>query len=93
MKQREYGMAESSKQPMHYTEAMRVIGYFIAQEHLSEVSILEYSEGWIIHGLTFKSTPQGFTRVMNDYLLSHEDLHRLKAQMEGMRRDKGRRWI
>ncbi len=85
-------MAQNTKQ-LDYPEAMRVIGQFIEQERLSEVSILEYDQGWIIHGLTFKSTAQGFIRIASDHILSHEDVRRLHAQFEAKRQEQSKwRW-
>lgn len=86
-------MTETVKQPLDYAKVLRVIGQFIQQERLSEVSVLEYQDGWIIHGLTFKSTPQGFVRVSSDFLLSHEDVRNMQARLETQRRDaQKRRW-
>lgn len=85
-------MKEKAKKPLNYLEAMHAIGHFIEQEHLSEVSVLEYKDGWIIHGITFHQTAHGFVRVLCDHVLSHNDVHRLQSQLENRGQVK-RRWL
>ncbi len=79
-----------------YPEIMRTLGHFIQREHLSEVSIVEFDQGWIISGLTFKSTAQGFIRVPTDFVLSHEDIRTMTEELMGQRRQEApvkRRWL
>lgn len=86
-------MAETIKQRPDYIETMRVLGQFIQDQGLSEVSILESNQGWIIHGLTFKSTSYGFVQVTSDHLLTHEDVRKLQVQFKEQRREASkRRW-
>jgi hypothetical protein len=72
-------------QRIEYTDLLRALGHFIQQEHLSEVSIVEFDRGWIVAGLTYKSTAQGFIRVPADFTLSHEQVHTLAEQLEQKR--------
>ena len=65
-----------------YPELLRALGYFIQQEHLSEVSILEFDGGWVVAGLTFRATAQGFIRVPADFVLSHEDIRTLLQKLQ-----------
>src|SRR5262245_66210249 len=60
-----------------YPELLRALGHFIQREHLSEVSILEFDRGWVVAGLTYKSTAQGFIRIPADFVLSHEHVRNL----------------
>jgi hypothetical protein len=69
-----------------YPELLRALGYFIQQEHLSEVSIIEFDRGWIIAGLTFKTTAQGFIRIPADFVLSHEEVRAMVQQLNDQRR-------
>lgn len=85
-------MTEKAKKPLNYLEALHAIGHFIQRERLSEVSVLEYQDGWIIHGITFHQTAQGFVRVLSDHVLSHDEIRRLQEQLEGRSQPK-RRWL
>lgn len=60
-----------------YPELLRALGYFIQREHLSDVSIIEFDRGWIIAGLTFQSTAQGFIRVPADFVVSHDEVRKI----------------
>lgn len=71
---------------LDYPELLRALGHFIQQEHLTEVSILEFDRGWVITGITFKTTPQGFIRVPADFVLSHEDVRALLQRLVDQRR-------
>jgi hypothetical protein len=59
---------------IEYPEILRAIGHFIVQEHLSDVTITEFDRGWVIVGLTFKSTSGGFIRVPADFVLAREEV-------------------
>jgi hypothetical protein len=69
-----------------YPELLRTLGYFIQREHLSEVSILEFDRGWVITGLTYKSTAQGFIRIPADFVVSHEEIRTLVQELRDQRR-------
>jgi hypothetical protein len=64
-----------------YPELLRAIGQFIQQEALSEVSLLEFDRGWVVTGLTYKATAQGFIRVPVDFVLSHDDVREMIQTM------------
>lgn len=79
-----------------YPEIMRTLGYLIQREHLSEVTITEFDRGWIVAGLTFKTTAQGFIRVPADFVLSHDDLQVLSQELADQRqivRQPKRGWL
>jgi hypothetical protein len=69
-----------------YPEIMRALGHYIQQQHLSEVSVVEFDRGWIISGLTYKTTPHGFIRVPADFVLSHDELRRLTDSLRAQRK-------
>jgi len=71
---------------LEYPELMRSLGHFIQQQHLSEVSILEFDRGWIVSGLTYEPTAHGFIRVPADFVLSHEELRKLTEELRGRRK-------
>jgi len=68
-----------------YPELLRALGHFIQHEHLSEVSILEFDRGWVVTGLTYKSTAQGFIRIPADFVLSHEEVRKLVQDLRDQR--------
>lgn len=68
-----------------YPELLRALGHFIQREHLSEVSIVEFDRGWVITGLTFKSTAQGFIRVPADFVISHDEVRKLIQDLQDLR--------
>jgi len=68
-----------------YPELLRALGHFIQREHLSEVSIVEFDRGWVIAGLTFKSTAQGFIRVPADFVISHDEVRKMIQELQDQR--------
>jgi hypothetical protein len=68
-----------------YPELLRALGYFIQREHLSEVNILEFDRGWVIAGLTYQSTAQGFIRIPADFVLSHEEVRKIIQELTEQR--------
>ena len=79
-------MPAPKSQRSDYPEIMRAIGQFIQQESLSEVSLLEFDRGWVVTGLTYKATAQGFIRVPVDFVLSHDDIREMIQTMSKRRR-------
>jgi hypothetical protein len=73
-------------EPVEYQEILRALGYFVQQQHMSEVTISEFERGWIVAGLTYKTTPQGFLRVPIDFVVSHDELRKLVQEMREQRR-------
>lgn len=71
---------------VEYQEILRALGYFVQQQHLSEVTLTEFDRGWIVAGLTYKSTAQGFLRVPIDFIVSHDELRNLVHEMREQRR-------
>jgi hypothetical protein len=69
-----------------YPEMLRLPGQFIQQQHLNEVAILEFDRGWIVSGVTYQNTAQGFIRVAADFVLSHEELRHIIQQMRDQRK-------
>ena len=72
----------AQRERIDYPELLRAIGYFIQREHLSEVSIVEFDRGWVVAGLTFKSTAQGFIRVPADFVVSHDEVRKLVQELQ-----------
>lgn len=72
-------------QRVDYPELLRALGHFIQREHLSEVSIVEFDRGWIVTGLTFKSTAQGFIRVPADFVLAHDEVRKMIQDLQDLR--------
>lgn len=81
--------------PVDYPEILRALGFFIQEQHMSEVNITEFERGWIISGLTFKTIAQGFMRVPIDFVISHDEVRKLVQDMRDQRKpDQSRRgWL
>jgi hypothetical protein len=79
-------MAAQQKERIDYPEIMRALGHFIQQQHLTEVSIVEFDRGWIITGLTYSTTLQGFIRVPADFVVSHEELRKMIHSLRDQRK-------
>lgn len=72
-------------QRVDYPELLRALGHFIQREHLSDISIVEFDRGWIVTGLTFKSTAQGFIRVPADFVLAHDEVRKMIQDLQDLR--------
>jgi len=85
----------TQRERIDYPELLRTLGHFIQREHLSEVSILEFDRGWVISGLTYKSTAQGFIRIPADFVLSHEEVRKMNQELQDQRQREQtkRRWL
>ena len=85
----------AQRERIDYPELLRTLGHFIQSEHLSEVSILEFDRGWVISGLTYKSTAQGFIRIPADFVLSHEEVRKMNQELQDQRQREQtkRRWL
>ncbi|HEX9370695.1 MAG TPA: hypothetical protein VF897_06795 [Roseiflexaceae bacterium] len=70
---------------LDYPELLRALGHFIQREHLSEIGIVEFDRGWVITGLTYKSTAQGFIRVPADFVISHDDVRKMIQDLQDQR--------
>lgn len=85
------------QQRLEYGEILRVLGLFVQQERLTDISILEFDGGWIVHGLTYEATGTGFLRTNKDYVLSYDDLFKLHEQFKRQRKDQQQatksRWL
>ena len=75
----------AQRERVDYPELLRTLGHFIQREHLSEISIVEFDRGWVITGLTYKSTAQGFIRVPADFVLSHEEVRKMNQELQDQR--------
>lgn len=81
-------------QRVDYPELLRALGHFIQREHLSEISIVEFDRGWVLTGLTFKSTAQGFIRVPADFVISHDEVRKLIKELQDLRQGEQKRgWL
>ena len=76
----------AQRERIDYPELLRTLGHFIQQEHLTEVSIVEFDRGWVIAGLTYKSTAQGFIRIPADFVLSHDEVRKMVQELRNQRR-------
>jgi hypothetical protein len=76
----------ASIEATEYHDVLRTLGYFVQQQQISEVTLTEFERGWIVAGLVYKSTAQGFLRVPIDFVVSHDELRKLAQEMREQRR-------
>jgi hypothetical protein len=60
-----------------YEDVMRALGYFIDQNNLREVCIVELREGILLRGTSFTANRSGYQTLSESYLFTNEDLERI----------------
>lgn len=79
-----------------YSEVLRVLGMFAHEQQMSEIGILEFDNGWILTGVTYRSTASGFVRIPVDFILSYDEIREMIRRQRDNRRDEQktkRRWF
>jgi hypothetical protein len=59
---------------INYAEVLHSIGYFIDQNNIKEVVLLEVKEGFLLKGIAHSEDRGGFTALTQEYLFTHEDI-------------------
>jgi hypothetical protein len=62
---------------IHYEDVLGAIGYFIDQNNLSEICMVELREGILLRGMSKTAHPGGYQTMMESYLFTNEDLDRI----------------
>jgi hypothetical protein len=60
-----------------YEDVMRALGYFIDQNSLREICIVELKEGILLRGTSHTANRSGFLSMSESYLFTNEDLERI----------------
>jgi hypothetical protein len=70
-------MDQTGSYRFEYKDVMRALGYFIDQNNLREICIVELNEGILIRGSSHTASRTGFLANTESYLFSNEDLERI----------------
>ncbi len=58
-----------------YEDILRAVGYFIDQNNLKEVCIIELSEGMLVRGIRYTtSRTAGYQAISESFLFTNEDI-------------------
>ncbi|MBF6612731.1 MAG: hypothetical protein IVW55_06330 [Chloroflexi bacterium] len=60
-----------------YEEVLRAIGYFIDQNNMKEVCIIELKEGLLVRGLIYTSERSGYQTISESFLFTNEDIEKI----------------
>jgi hypothetical protein len=70
-------MDQTGTHRFEYEDVMRALGYFIDQNNLREVCIVELREGILLRGTSFTANRSGYQTLSESYLFTNEDLERI----------------
>jgi hypothetical protein len=60
-----------------YEDVMRALGYFIDQNNLSEICLVELREGFLLRGISRTVKGSGYQSISESYLFTNEDIERI----------------
>jgi hypothetical protein len=60
-----------------YEDVMRALGYFIDQNNLSEICLIELREGFLLRGISRTVKPGGYQSISESFLFTNEDIERI----------------
>ena len=70
-------MDKTGNYRFEYEDVMRALGYFIDQNNLREICIVELNEGILVRGTSHTANRTGFLSLSESYLFTNEDLERI----------------
>lgn len=62
---------------IEYEDVMRALGYFIDQNSIREVCLIELREGMLLRGVRHAVNRSGYQTISESFLFTNEDLERL----------------
>jgi hypothetical protein len=62
---------------MEYEDVFRAIGYFIDQNNMKEVCIIELQEGILVRGLRYAAERGGYHTISESFLFTNQDLENI----------------
>ncbi len=62
---------------IEYEDVLRALGYFIDQNNLSEICMVELREGILIRGISKVANRSGYQAISESFLFTNEDLERI----------------
>lgn len=70
---------------IEYEDVMRALGYFIDQNNLSEVVIVELREGILVKGIAKMTNRSGYQTMSESFLFTNEDIERIVNEAHARR--------
>lgn len=70
-------MDYSGTRRVDYEDIFRAIGYFIDQNNLKEVCIVELTEGFLVRGLHYTTEHSGYQTISETFLFTDDDLEQI----------------
>jgi hypothetical protein len=68
-----------------YEDVMRALGYFIDQNNLSEICIVELREGILVRGISKTVNRSGYQTMSESFLFTNEDIERIVNEAHARR--------
>ncbi len=60
-----------------FEEVLRAIGFFIDQNNLKEVCIVELKEGLLVRGVRYTADRAGYQMISESFLFTNEDIEKI----------------
>ncbi len=70
---------------IEYEDVMRALGYFIEQNNLSEIMIVELREGILLKGISKSTNRSGYQTMSESFLFTKEDIERILNESHARR--------
>ena len=70
---------------IEYEEVLRALGYFIDENNLSEICMIELREGILLRGITKTANRGGLQTLSESFLFTNEDIDRIVNEAHARR--------
>lgn len=60
-----------------YEDVLRAIGFFVDQNNIKEVCIIELKEGILVRGVQYTADHAGYQTISETFLFTNEDLEKV----------------
>ena len=70
---------------IEYEDVLRALGYFIDQNNLSEICIVELREGILVRGIAKIANRGGLQTMSESFLFTNEDIERIVNEAHARR--------
>lgn len=69
-----------------YEEVMQALGFFLDQQSLREICLIELNEGILVRGIKYSAERSGYQTISESFLFTHEDLERIVNENDERRK-------
>lgn len=70
-------MDYSGTNRVDYEDVLRAIGFFVDQNNIKEVCIIELKEGILVRGVSYTAERSGYQTISETFLFTNEDLEKI----------------